>query len=59
MRITFDPLKREKALADRGLDFADVEIVFQNSESSVSAYWQGGWSSSDTPRVARIATYSA
>ena len=29
MRITFDPLKREKALAERGLDFVDAEIVFQ------------------------------
>ena len=28
MAITFDPLKREKALAERGLDFADAEIVF-------------------------------
>lgn len=28
MRITFDPVKREKALAERGLDFADAEIVF-------------------------------
>jgi len=29
MRITFDPLKRERALAERGLDFADAEIVFE------------------------------
>ena len=29
MRITFDPVKREKALAERGLDFADVEMVFE------------------------------
>ena len=28
MRITFDPAKREKALAERGLDFADAGIVF-------------------------------
>jgi uncharacterized protein len=28
MRITYDPVKREKTLADRGLDFADAEIVF-------------------------------
>ena len=28
MRITFDQAKREKTLADRGLDFADAEIVF-------------------------------
>ena len=29
MPITFDPMKREKALAERGLDFADAEIVFE------------------------------
>ncbi len=28
MRITFDPAKRDKALAERGLDFADAEFVF-------------------------------
>jgi uncharacterized DUF497 family protein len=28
MRITFDPAKREKTLADRGLDFADAALVF-------------------------------
>ena len=29
MRITFDPFKRNNALADRGLDFLDAEIVFE------------------------------
>jgi hypothetical protein len=29
MRITFDPVKREKALAERGLDFADAAFVFE------------------------------
>ncbi|MGC2462297.1 MAG: BrnT family toxin [Steroidobacteraceae bacterium] len=28
MRITFDPAKRAKTLADRGLDFADAALVF-------------------------------
>ena len=28
MRVTFDPAKRAKALAERGLDFADAAIVF-------------------------------
>ena len=28
MRITFDPAKRAKTLAERGLDFADAELVF-------------------------------
>ena len=27
MRITFDPAKRERALAERGLDFVDAKIV--------------------------------
>ena len=29
MRITFDPFKRNTALADRGLDFLDAEIIFE------------------------------
>ena len=29
MYLTFDPVKREKALADRGLDFADAALVFE------------------------------
>ena len=28
MRITFDPAKRARTLAERGLDFADAEFVF-------------------------------
>ena len=28
MRITFDPAKRAKTLAERGLDFADAQFVF-------------------------------
>lgn len=28
MKILFDPTKREKTLADRGLDFADAALVF-------------------------------
>jgi len=28
MRITFDQAKRDKTLAERGLDFADAELVF-------------------------------
>lgn len=30
MRITWDPAKRAKTLAERGLDFADAAIVFEN-----------------------------
>ena len=29
MRNTFDPVKRDKALTERGLDFADAELVFE------------------------------
>ena len=29
MRVTFDPAKREMALADRGLDFEDAVLVFE------------------------------
>lgn len=28
MRVTYDPLKRQQTLADRGLDFADAAEVF-------------------------------
>ena len=28
MVLTFDPVKREKTLSDRGLDFADAAAVF-------------------------------
>ena len=28
MRITFDPVKRAKTLAERGLDFADAALIF-------------------------------
>lgn len=29
MRVTSDPVKREKALAERGLDFEDAALVFE------------------------------
>jgi uncharacterized DUF497 family protein len=29
VRITFDPAKRERTLAERGLDFEDAPAVFQ------------------------------
>jgi uncharacterized DUF497 family protein len=28
MRITFDPTKRNRTLAERGLDFDDADVVF-------------------------------
>jgi uncharacterized DUF497 family protein len=31
MRITFDPAKRARTLADRGLDFDDAAIVFEGA----------------------------
>ena len=35
MAITYDPDKREKALAERGLDFEDVKYVFQGTTLEV------------------------
>ncbi len=35
MRITFDPAKRARALADRGLDFEDAAIVFEGTTVEV------------------------
>ena len=29
MRVSYDPSKRDKALADRGLDFEDAQAVFE------------------------------
>ena len=28
MRITFDPVKRDKAISERGLDFDDAALIF-------------------------------
>ncbi len=35
MRITFDPVKRAKTLAERGLDFADADEVFAGPQLQV------------------------
>ena len=35
MRITFDPIKRARTLADRGLDFEDAAIVFEGTTVEV------------------------
>ena len=35
MAITYDPDKRAKALAERGLDFEDVKYVFQGTTLEV------------------------
>jgi len=35
MRITFDPAKRARTLADRGLDFEDAAIVFEGTTLEV------------------------
>ena len=35
MRITFDPAKRARTLAERGLDFEDAVIVFEGGTVEV------------------------
>jgi uncharacterized DUF497 family protein len=35
MRVTFDPAKRAKTVAERGLDFEDAAIVFQGTTVEV------------------------
>ena len=40
MRITFDPAKRVRTLAERGLDFEDAELVFAGTTIEID----------DTPR---------
>lgn len=73
MRITFDPIKREKALAERGLAFADAETVFEGvtlevedirreyGEVRIICYGMlaGRMVVIGTRRVARIVTSSA
>ena len=73
MAITFDPTKRDKTLAERGLDFSDAVFVFAGvtaeiedtrknlvkHASSVTACWKVGWLSWATRCVARIVTFSA
>lgn len=72
MRITFGPAKRDKALAERGLDFADAAQVFSGvtlevedkrqdyGETRITCYGllEGRMLSWATRRVARIATFS-
>ena len=31
MRISFDPMKRDRTLRDRGLDFEDAALVFEGT----------------------------
>jgi uncharacterized protein len=45
MRITFDPAKRAKTLAERGLDFADATIVFAGVTVEVE---DTGWDYGET-----------
>ena len=73
MRITFDSVKRDRTLAERGLDFADAVFVFSGVTLEIEdtrkdygephiiclACWKGGWLSWVIRRVARIATSSA
>ena len=35
MRITFDPAKRVRTLAERGLDFEDAELVFAGTSIEI------------------------
>ena len=35
MRITYDPTKRAKTLADRGLDFEDAAVIFEGTTVEV------------------------
>lgn len=35
MQVTYDPVKRDKTLAERGLDFADAAFVFEGDTLEV------------------------
>ena len=73
MQILFDPAKRERALVDRGLDFADAALVFAGVTLEIEdtrknygetriicsmAFLPAVWLSWVTRRVARIVTSS-
>ena len=69
MRITFDPGKRAKTLAERGLDFADAALIFAGVTVEIEdtrknygekrACWWGGLSSwVNTPRGANRHVFS-
>ena len=44
MRITFDPVTRDKALTERGLDFADAELVFEGITLEIEDIRKVRWS---------------
>jgi uncharacterized DUF497 family protein len=35
VQISYDPVKRERALAERGLDFEDAQLVFEGTTVEV------------------------
>lgn len=41
MEIDFDPVKRAKTLAERGLDFLDAPIVFAGGEFTECSFREG------------------
>lgn len=60
MEISFDPVKRDKVLAERGLDFADVDQVFEGRGKTVvddridygeTRYVTYGWMKQDAVAV--------
>ena len=73
MRITFDPAKRAKTLADRGLDFTDAAKIFSGvtleiedtrkdygeTRIIVTATWKDELLLSDIRHEAQVATYLA
>lgn len=60
MRITFDTAKREKTLAERGLDFADAALVFAGVTLEIEDLRKDyGESRTICYGLARIATFSA
>jgi uncharacterized DUF497 family protein len=75
MEISFDPAKRARTLAERGLDFADAPRVFagctvevedtrreygtERNGFSVTACWPAAWWWWVTRGAAMCATFSA
>ena len=40
MKVEFDPEKRALTLAERGLDFLDAPLIFDDTERTLVSSWQ-------------------
>jgi uncharacterized DUF497 family protein len=58
MKVTFDPAKRETTLANRGLDFADAQKVFEGDYAEIEVTGETMVSKAISPPVTSTAEWS-